>query len=893
MEQRIYTLWQAAAQADKAALDQLSQLRADVEYLPTVAGMFVSEGLDINCRIGMGIELKVNYKLPGFARVEVQQAVVQALQNKELRSVACGIICKGVGQKVWDAAAVSRLLHSYIERVAQGISEEVLGGVRAYRELCDEAIHALDDQSLTAETIPVLLTALQHAQTRKDAFASFVYIVEYARESPNGFVLRGLQAAVMQLMSFCLTTIDAMQVENQELSNAIRCVYQSLRLFWNVPEVANNFDHALNIINKCLSHQASSVKLEVVEFWQAVLMVPQYLEKCVNFFPQLAQWLVVSMQYDDIELGELQFKVDDCNEPDKASDVRPKSYTRRKATEDVDDEEEVETWNLRRAAAQCLDALAQSRGEAIFTPAMKNITQMFQSQDWREREAAIFAIGAISDGCMPQLEGYLGNLLPAFHGILVDDSQPLLIKCTTAWTVGGNIAEWLVENNIDVLKQIALACAQMLFSPTKYVQTHGINALVALFNQAVYGELNEITPQITERIAQGIKHYQLKNKYLVLELIDNLCASSSGLEENLVGTLLPPLLDIAQGTQNTDLIIFPLFMALSGLAAAAGDALPGNVVDNLFQRALTLAMEHSQSRIQAIRTQQPPPDDSEGFCAAAVDLIAGLVASQGNSFAPYIQRYESQFVELIRTTAQDPDASVCGAAFGLLVELAAECVTFVQKHFTSDFGQLLQSKLVLIDALVNTPADPAPRDAIYTYRVSISNAAVCLGFFAERAIETCGPVLGLDHINYFMHIFVRCLSLVANNVLNVSDYKSMLQNICVCIGKFFGAHPEIVQHHGGSMMQWMESWAGIMALVENSHPGKEPALVGVLSIVQQYQQNIPPGPNMGSVFLSMNNSNSDQLKMIIAGILGAGASSCRVWSQGEKQKLLQLYNIAV
>lgn len=65
-----------------------------------------------------------------------------------------------------------------------------------------------------------------------------------------------------------------------------------------------------------------------------------------------------------------------------------------------------------------------------------------QGKDWRARESAILALGAISEGCHRGLMPYLGELVSMLAPQL-QDLRPL-VRSITCWTLS-RYSSWLVE----------------------------------------------------------------------------------------------------------------------------------------------------------------------------------------------------------------------------------------------------------------------------------------------------------------------------------------------------------------------------------------------------------------------------------------------------------------
>jgi importin subunit beta-1 len=87
------------------------------------------------------------------------------------------------------------------------------------------------------------------------------------------------------------------------------------------------------------------------------------------------------------------------------------------------------------AAGTCLGLIANTVLDAVVAPALPFISTNIQNANWRFREAAVFAFGAILEG--PKSETLEQIILPAFPILLnhLKDAHPL-VKDTSAWTIG-------------------------------------------------------------------------------------------------------------------------------------------------------------------------------------------------------------------------------------------------------------------------------------------------------------------------------------------------------------------------------------------------------------------------------------------------------------------------
>ena len=93
--------------------------------------------------------------------------------------------------------------------------------------------------------------------------------------------------------------------------------------------------------------------------------------------------------------------------------------------EEDDDADEVSQWNMRKCSAAGLDVLSTVFQEEMLPIVTPIVQQRLQEDDWRARESAILALGAIAEGCVMGLIPYLPQLVSMLLPRL-EDPRPLV-----------------------------------------------------------------------------------------------------------------------------------------------------------------------------------------------------------------------------------------------------------------------------------------------------------------------------------------------------------------------------------------------------------------------------------------------------------------------------------
>lgn len=97
-------------------------------------------------------------------------------------------------------------------------------------------------------------------------------------------------------------------------------------------------------------------------------------------------------------------------------------------------EEVPAEYTLRRSCAQTLDHIAVELRGALLPHVLPIVERYLADADWRLREAAILALGAIADGCAESLRARVPGILR----LLLDkmaDPQPN-VRCNSCWAAG-------------------------------------------------------------------------------------------------------------------------------------------------------------------------------------------------------------------------------------------------------------------------------------------------------------------------------------------------------------------------------------------------------------------------------------------------------------------------
>ncbi|XP_045788243.1 transportin-1-like [Trifolium pratense] len=154
------------------------------------------------------------------------------------------------------------------------------------------------------------------------------------------------------------------------------------------------------------------VALESCEFWSAYCDAQMPPENLREYLPRLIPILLSNMAYADDDESLIEAE-EEGSQPDRDQDLKPRFHVSRfHGSDEVEDDDDdvVNTWNLRKCSAAALDILSNVFGDEILPTLMPIVEAKLSTvgdDGWKEREAAVLALGAIGEGCINGLYPHL------------------------------------------------------------------------------------------------------------------------------------------------------------------------------------------------------------------------------------------------------------------------------------------------------------------------------------------------------------------------------------------------------------------------------------------------------------------------------------------------------
>ncbi|XP_042462672.1 transportin-1-like isoform X3 [Zingiber officinale] len=536
--------------------------------------------------------------------------------------------------------------------------------------------------------------------------------------------------------------------------------------------------HLRNVIEFILQANKDpddEVALQACEFWSAYCDGTLPPDGLRDYLPHLIPVLLSNMAYaeDDEALFDAE---EDESFPDRDQDLKPRFHSSRFHGSDIteDDEDTVNVWNLRKSSAAGLDILSIVFGDAILPTLMPLIQQklsLTSDASWKEREAAVLAIGAIAEGCInglyPHLPEIVKFLIPLF-----DDKFPL-IRSISCWTLS-RFSKFIIQNigendGYEQFDQILMGLLRRILDTNKRVQEAACSAFATLEEEA--GE--ELTPRleiILQHLLCAYGKYQRRNLHILYDAIGTL-ADAVGSELNqpkYLEILMPPLIAKWQQLTNSDKDLFPLLECFTSIAQ----------------------VDHATAGVQY---------DKE-FIVCSLDLLSGLAEGLGGGVESLVAK--SNLRDLLLQCCMDQAADIRQSALALLGDLAKVCPTHLYPRL-ADFLRVAAEQLNIA----------AIKEAVSV----ANNACWAIGELAVQVHQEIAPIV-LTVVSSLAHILQN------GKGLN----KSLLENSAITIGRLAWICPELVAPHAEHFIQ---SWCTTLCMIRDDYE-KEDAFRGLCAIVR-------------------------------------------------------------
>ncbi|KAK6912250.1 Importin-beta, N-terminal domain [Dillenia turbinata] len=692
------------------------------------------------------------------------------------------------------------LLQALVNCLDSGELNHMEGAMDALSKICEDIPQVLDSDvpGLSERPINIFLPRLfqffqsPHMSLRKLSLSSvnqYIMLMPTALYMSMDQYLQGL---------FVLANDTAADVRKLVCAAFVQLI--EVRPSFLEPHIRNVIEYMLQV-NK---DGDDEVALEACEFWSAYCDAQLPPESLREFLPRLIPVLLSNMVYaeDDESLADAE---EDGSLPDREQDLRPRFHTSRfhgSENADDDDDDIVNVWNLRKCSAAALDVLSNVFGDEILPSLMPLIQAKLSNADdsvWKEREAAVLALGAVAEGCINGLYPHLSEII-AFLIPLLDDKFPL-IRSISCWTLS-RFSKYIVQGighqkGHEQFEKVLMGLLQRILDNNKRVQEASCSAFATLEEEAA----EELAPRleiILQHLMCAFEKYQRRNLCIVFDAIGTL-ADAVGLDLNqpkYLDILMPPLIAKWQQLSNTDKDLLPLLECFTSIAQALGTGF-SQFAEPVFQRCMSIIQTQQLAKVG------PPSAGAQydkEFIVCSLDLLSGLAEGLGSGIESLVS--QSSLRDLLLQCCMDEAPDVRQSAFALLGDLARVCSVHLHPCL-SEFLDVA-AKQLSTSRLKET--------------VSVANNACwAIGELAIKVRQEVSPVV---------MTVVSCLVPILQHAEGLN--KSLIENSAITLGRLAWVCPDLLSPH---MEHFMQPWCAALSMIRDDIE-KEDAFRGLCAMVR-------------------------------------------------------------
>ena len=625
-------------------------------------------------------------------------------------------------------------------------------------------------------------------------------------------------------------------------------------LLYRAPEkLAPNMREVIAYMIERTSDGDEDVALESCEFWAAFCeadLERDTVEVLREFTPKLIPMLLTNMKYAEDDEEVLAAEEDEANagREDRDQDVRPSFRGQRDrgdaaggssggsragdsanpeddeyydAGEDHDDDAQ---WNLRKSSANGLDVMSNVFGDELLGMILPIVEQRFRETDWRLRESAILAVGAVSEGCDAGLAPFLPQLIE-FLVPSLEDPRPML-RATACWTLSrfarsvaqlafaarpGDPPPATAAQGRAFVEQILGGLLRRVGDKNKHVQAAACGALATLVGECREDIAPWLAP-VAQTLGQAVSSYGRKNLRCALDAAATLADSAGDAlrDPAVASALLAPLLQKWESGGDAQADLYQLLECVTSVTMGVGLGAQ-EFAAPMFSRALALAR-----RALALRDASESGGAAGGSAGAlgyepdhvvcALDLLSGICDGVGAGAASLVASDPDGVREAILKAATDAASpGVRRSAFALVGDIAKA---------PGAGHHLLPALAHVVDAAAKN-LEPA---MVQAYNMGACNNACWSAGEMAMAFppETIAP-----HAERLAAAFCRVLS-------QTMVHRSLGENAAIALGRFALRCPEQIK---SGFAELVAPWCGALRRLRDGVE-KEHAFAGLVALAR-------------------------------------------------------------
>lgn len=691
--------------------------------------------------------------------------------QRTVGSILSTLVTDCNGLNIWPNLLLD-LLKISCQRPAAALS--------SIEKICEDAAFELIDYPETFKPfLESILTLLQ--QNSKDEALKSILVSIICHLIPTQALL--LTENVTFLLNCLLAPSESVKLQ----ISTCRLLSTLIEFYWTFL-ASENLKNIFNYVYVCTSQSEDRDLLkQCAEFWlfqvQSDSAVDQF-QAAPEMLIKLIPLLVSRCAYDDEEdEEELCAAMEDLSVPDE-EDLQPRHRKDKKSVkeDDFEEDEGIDSSeivdSLRKCSAATLDGLSLAVDPKlflkIFLPAFNSLVS---STDWKQREGALLAFGAVAEGLCQHLAvaGHLNQIVPFILANARTHPHPL-VRSMSLWALS-RVSTWLTdcESEIESSTEESLTILiATLGDANKRVQQSAATALCKFLessNAATFFTQNH-QKSLVSAIFLALKCYQRRSLLILFDLIRIFGQIDENLlefdQESLIywRQIASELVDRLNPQSIADSSIFAVIEALMSILLLDfnGKLLTFEKRSEMEFKALSLAAQNLTALNETIVEGFADSIVSQGlddFLIASLDLLAAATESSKLTPSPQLQPLLKNI--LTASLSFKESTNVRQSAFALFGDYAINNHKFMIEMEATYFDAL---ELNLYPSSLSNVRNPSVLVSMST----ATNAVWSLGEYSLHAVVD-------------IEIFGHLVSILKDSQILEAGARIYYENVAVCIGR--------------------------------------------------------------------------------------------------------------
>ena len=495
---------------------------------------------------------------------------------------------------------------------------------------------------------------------------------------------------------------------------------------------------------------------------------------------------------------------------EKDSEIKPHRYVHAAhgvadSEEEEEEEEDIGRWNLRRCSAAGLDILSSTFGDEILPLLLPTIETRLQDSDWRARESAILALGAVSQGCISGLHAHLPVITSALIRAL-SDPRPLVrsIACWALTRYARSLLDRAKDGDRSLLDQVIHGVSIRISDHNRVVQGAACGSIANFCEEACEEDIIQYSEIILNALGKALSEGKygrkaLRHAYDAVATMAEHCPSAFKTKER-TPAIFAPLFSKLSSLPDGDKDILPLLECIGIISAASDAAQLHPFAENAFMHLVDIA-----DRMRAgAASGAYEKEEADEFIIGALDALSGMIEGLGAGSESLIRRSAIREI-IVLCISSDSNPDVRQSAFAVIGDIA--CFSF--PHIYISLRDIVNASLAHLE----------PASVTHANMGACNNAAWSLGEITLR----CSPE---DVKEYSLPALERIVPILMAPTGGIP--RSLLENVAVLLGRIAKVSPEPIALHA---LVFLGQWCGVLRNIRDG-PEKRDAFIGLCIIIR-------------------------------------------------------------